>query len=45
VRSGDLVRVETLTRQAGDAPDFLMDAGVEGVCRGIPMADRGPGTS
>jgi len=43
VRSGDLVRVETLTHQAGDAPDLLMDAGVEAVYRGIPMAERGPG--
>jgi acetamidase/formamidase len=43
VRSGDLVRVETLTHQAGDAPDLLMDGGVEAVYRGIPMAERGPG--
>jgi acetamidase/formamidase len=43
VRSGDLVRVETLTHQAGDAPDLLMDAGVEAVYRGIPMVERGPG--
>src|SRR5881296_2693114 len=43
VRSGDLVRVETLTHQAGDAPDLLMDAGVEAVYRGIPRAERGPG--
>lgn len=43
VRSGDLVRVETLTHQAGDAPDVLMDVGVEAVYRSIPMAERGPG--
>jgi acetamidase/formamidase len=43
VRSGDLVRVETLTHQAGDAPDLMMDDGVEAVYRGIPMAERGPG--
>ena len=33
VRSGDLVRIETLTHQAGDAPDLMMDAGVEAVYR------------
>jgi acetamidase/formamidase len=43
VRSGDLVRVETLTHQAGDAPDLLMDDGVEVVYRGIPITERGPG--
>jgi formamidase len=43
VRSGDFVRVETLTHQAGDAPDLMMDEGVEAVYRGIPMAERGPG--
>ena len=39
VRSGDLVRIETLTHQAGDAPDLMMDAGVRAVCDAIPMAD------
>jgi acetamidase/formamidase len=43
VRSGDLVRVETLTHQAGDAPDLLMDAGVQAVYDAIPPASRGPG--
>src|SRR5262245_5066562 len=43
VRSGDLVRIETLTHQAGDAPDLLMDEGVEAVYRAIPIAQRGPG--
>ncbi len=43
VRSGDLVQIETLTHQAGDAPDILMDAGVEAVYRGIPSDQRGPG--
>jgi formamidase len=43
VRSGDLVRVETLTHQAGDAPDLMFDPGVEAVYRGIPPARRGPG--
>jgi acetamidase/formamidase len=31
VRSGDVVRIETLTHQAGDAPDLMMDAGIEAV--------------
>lgn len=43
VRSGDLVRIETLTHQAGDAPDLMMDEGVEAVYRAIPMKSRGPG--
>ena len=43
VRSGDIVHVETLTHQAGDAPDLLMDAGTAAVYDSIPMADRGPG--
>jgi acetamidase/formamidase len=41
VRSGDLVRIETLTHQAGDAPDLLMDAGIERVFAEVD--DRGPG--
>ena len=43
VRSGDIVHVETLTHQAGDAPDLLMDDGVRAVYEGIPPAERGPG--
>lgn len=43
VRSGDLVHVETLTHQAGDAPDLLMDDGVRAVYEGIPPEARGPG--
>ena len=43
VRSGDLIRIETLTHQAGDAPDLMMDAGVEAVYRAIAPANRGPG--
>jgi acetamidase/formamidase len=41
VRSGDLVRIETLTHQAGDAPDLLMDEGIERVF--AEVSDRGPG--
>ena len=43
VRSGDFVRIETLTHQAGDAPDLMMDEGVEAVYRAIPIERRGPG--
>ena len=43
VRSGDLIEIETLTHQAGDAPDLLMDDGVRAVYAGIPPARRGPG--
>jgi acetamidase/formamidase len=43
VRSGDIIHVETLTHQAGDAPDLLMDGGTEAVYIGIPSAERGPG--
>jgi acetamidase/formamidase len=43
VRSGDTVQVETLTHQAGDAPDLMMDDGVRAVYEGIPAAQRGPG--
>ncbi|MEA2154960.1 MAG: hypothetical protein QOE11_1100 [Solirubrobacteraceae bacterium] len=41
VRSGDLVRIEALTHHAGDAPDLLMDAGIERVF--AEVTDRGPG--
>jgi acetamidase/formamidase len=43
VRSGDLIQVETITHQAGDAPDLLMDDGVRAVYDAIPPGDRGPG--
>ena len=43
VRSGDLINIETLTHQAGDAPDLMMDEGIEAVYRAIPVASRGPG--
>ena len=40
VRSADMVQVETLTHQAGDAPDLLMDDGVRAVYEGIPASER-----
>ena len=42
VRSGDLIHIETLTHQAGDAPDLMIDDGVKAVYDAIPMARRGP---
>jgi acetamidase/formamidase len=41
VRSGDMVRIETITHQAGDAPDLLMDEAIERVFDEVE--DRGPG--
>lgn len=41
VSSGDLVQIETLTHHAGDAPDLLMDAGIDAVFEQV--TDRGPG--
>lgn len=41
VASGDIVRVEALTHHAGDAPDLLMDEGIERVFEEVE--DRGPG--
>ena len=41
VDSGDIVRVEALTHHAGDAPDLLMDEGIERVFDQV--GDRGPG--
>ena len=43
VASGDIVHVETLTHQAGDAPDLLMDDGTRAVYEAIAPAARGPG--
>jgi len=43
VRSGDVVYLETLTHQAGDAPDLLMDDGIRAVYEAIPPHERGPG--
>jgi acetamidase/formamidase len=41
VASGDLVEIEALTHHAGDAPDLLMDAGIERVFSHV--RERGPG--
>lgn len=41
VQSGDLVRVETITHHAGDAPDLLMDDAIRDIFSTV--TDRGPG--
>jgi len=41
VQSGDLVQLETVTHQAGDAPDLLMDDGIWRIFNEV--GDRGPG--
>jgi acetamidase/formamidase len=41
VADGDLVRIEAVTHQAGDAPDLLMDEGIWRIFSDI--TDRGPG--
>jgi acetamidase/formamidase len=43
VESGDVVALELLTHQAGDAPDLMMDDGVRRVYDGIAPSERGPG--
>jgi acetamidase/formamidase len=43
VSSGALIQAEAITHHAGDAPDLMMDAGVERIFREIPPADRHPG--
>ena len=40
VRSGDIVHVETLTHQAGDAPDLLMDDGVHNLSYCDPFVPK-----
>jgi acetamidase/formamidase len=43
VKSGDLVQIETVTQQAGDAPDYLMDERIWRIFNEIPIEDRTPG--
>ena len=43
VRSGDLIQAEAITHHAGDAPELMMDEGVQAIFREIPEADRNPG--
>ena len=41
IDSGDLVEIEAVTHQAGDAPDLLMDEGIQAIFDRVQ--DRGPG--
>jgi acetamidase/formamidase len=41
VDSGDVVRIETITHHAGDAPDLLMDDAIRTIY--AEVTDRGPG--
>lgn len=43
VAPGDLVRIETASHHAGDAPDYMMDDGIREIYRSIDPEDRGPG--
>ncbi len=43
VNSGDIVAVEAVTHQAGDAPSLLMDDGIRELYDAIPQNDRFPG--
>jgi acetamidase/formamidase len=43
IKSGDIVRIETITHQAGDAPNYLSDPVVENIYESITPEERGPG--
>lgn len=43
VASGDIIRAEAVTHHAGDAPELMMDAGVQAIFDGVPVEDRNPG--
>jgi acetamidase/formamidase len=43
VKSGDLIQAEAITHHAGDAPELMMDEGVQAIFREIPESDRNPG--
>lgn len=43
IESGDIVRIETVSHHAGDAPDCMMDEGVREIYDEIAVEDRGPG--
>ncbi len=38
-----MLTIEAVTHHAGDAPDLLMDAGIEEIWAAIPERNRGPG--
>lgn len=43
IKSGDLIEIDAITHQAGDAPDLLMDNAIRTLYESIPPADRSPG--
>ena len=43
VASGARLEVEAVTHHAGDAPELMMDPGLEAIWGAVPEADRGPG--
>lgn len=43
IKSGDFVYVETVTHHAGDAPDYMMDKGIQDIYAQIPEEERQPG--
>lgn len=43
INSGDIVSAETVTHQAGDAPDLMMDDGIKEIYDNIPFEQRIPG--
>ncbi len=43
INSGDIVFVETITHQAGDAAELMMDEGIKEIYENIPQETRSPG--
>lgn len=43
VDSGTVVELEAITHHSGDAPDLLMDEGIQAIWDGIPVETRTPG--
>ncbi len=43
VASGSTIDIEAVTHHSGDAPDLLMDAGIQAIWDGIPVETRKPG--
>ena len=43
VANGDIVRAEAITHHAGDAPELMMDGGIDVIFAGVPAEDRNPG--
>ena len=43
VKDGDIIMMEAITHHAGDAPNLMMDKGIEKIFTDIPIEDRNPG--